>query len=107
MPPGGDEGPRTDDREGIARLRSVFRDAGYTPGGVHDAIATEVAAGRDSAETPLYLRMLEGGGALATLIKLFLLDVDVPVGGCGGGASGPFARAARGDGRAPAFSATR
>ena len=78
MPLRGDEGPRIDDLEGIARLRSVFRDAGYTPGGVHDAIATEVAAGRDSAETPLYLRMLEGGGALATLIKLFLLDVDVP-----------------------------
>ncbi len=45
---------------------------------MRDALATEVATGRDSAEMPLYLRMLEGGGALATLIKLFLLDLDVP-----------------------------
>ncbi len=78
MPQGGDQGPRCDDLEGIARLRSVLVEAGYTPDGVRDALLTEVSTGRDSAELPLYLRMLEGGGALATLIKLFLLDLDVP-----------------------------
>jgi methylase of polypeptide subunit release factors len=78
MAHGGDEGPRTDDLDGIARLRSIFVDAGYTPDGVRDALLTEVSTGRDSAELPLYLHMLEGGGVLATLIKLFLLDLDVP-----------------------------
>ena len=72
-----DEGPRLDDPEGIALLRSALVDAGYTPDAVREALATEVAAGRDSAELPLYLHMLEGGGALAALIKLFLLDLEV------------------------------
>jgi len=72
-----DEGPRLDDLEGIALLRSTLVDAGYTPDAVRESLATEVAAGRDSAELPLYLVMLKGGGALATLIKLFLLDIDV------------------------------
>ncbi len=78
MPQGGDEGPRVDDLEGIERLRSVLVDAGFTPDGVRDALLTEASTGRDSAELPLYLRMLAGGGSLAALIKLFLLDLDVP-----------------------------
>src|SRR5215813_6350115 len=73
----GDEGPRLDDLEGIDLLRSVLVDADYTPDAVRESLATEVAAGRDSAELPLYLHMLEGGGALATAIKLFLLDIEV------------------------------
>jgi SAM-dependent methyltransferase len=73
-----DEGPRSDDREGIALLRQRLEEAGFTTAAVRDALATEVATGRDSAELPLYMHMLEGGGALATLIKLFLLDLDVP-----------------------------
>jgi SAM-dependent methyltransferase len=80
MPQVGDEGPKTDDPAGIALLGSILVDAGFTPGGVRAALSTEVATGRESAEIPLYLRMLEGGGALATLIKLFLLDLDVPAG---------------------------
>jgi SAM-dependent methyltransferase len=73
----GDEGPRLDDVEGIELLRAALVDAGYTPDAVRESLATEVAAGRDSAELPLYLHMLEGGGALATAIKLFLLDIEV------------------------------
>ncbi|HWE81401.1 MAG TPA: methyltransferase [Gaiellaceae bacterium] len=73
-----EDGPRTDDLEGIALLRSVLADAGFTPSAVRDALATEVATGRDSAELPLYLHMLSEGGLLATLIKLFLLDLEVP-----------------------------
>jgi methylase of polypeptide subunit release factors len=72
-----DEGPRLDDLEGIDLLRSALVDAGYTADAVRESLATEVAAGRDSAELPLYLHMLEGGGALAALIKLFLLDIEV------------------------------
>ena len=52
---------------------------GFTPAAVRDALATEVATGRDSAELPLYLHLLGGGGDVATLIKLFLLDLEVPV----------------------------
>src|SRR5207344_3341100 len=33
--------------------------------------------GRDSAELPLYLHLLEDGGEVATLIRLFLLDLEV------------------------------
>ncbi|HEY4346855.1 MAG TPA: methyltransferase [Gaiellaceae bacterium] len=73
-----DDGPRSDDREGIALLRVVLGEAGFTPAAVREALATEVATGRDSAELPLYIHMLKGGGALATLIKLFLLDLEVP-----------------------------
>jgi SAM-dependent methyltransferase len=73
----GHEGPRLDDLEGIELLRAALVDAGYTPDAVRESLATEVAAGRDSAELPLYLHMLEGGGALATAIKLFLLDIEV------------------------------
>ena len=77
MPPEGTKGRGPTTRGDRAPALGLPR-CGLYAGGVRDAIATEVAAGRDSAETPLYLRMLEGGGTLATLIKLFLLDVDVP-----------------------------
>ena len=70
-------GPRVDDPDGIALLRDVLVEAGFTPSAVRDTLATEVASGRDSAEMPLYLYMLRGGGKLATLIKLFLLDLEV------------------------------
>jgi methylase of polypeptide subunit release factors len=72
-----ERGPRVDDPEGIALLRDVLVEAGFTPSAVRDTLATEVASGRDSAEMPLYLYMLRGGGKLATLIKLFLLDLEV------------------------------
>lgn len=74
-----DEGPRSEDREGIAGLRRRLEEVGFTPAAVRDALATEVATGRDSAELPLYLHLLGGGGDVATLIKLFLLDLEVPV----------------------------
>src|SRR5262249_38314604 len=73
----GDDGPRIDDIEAIALLRAALVEAEYTPDAGREALATEVAAGRDSAGLPLYLHMLEGGGALATLVKLFLLDIEV------------------------------
>jgi methylase of polypeptide subunit release factors len=74
----GGDGPTIDDPEGILLLRDAIVAAGYSPTSVGEALQTEVANGRESAELPLYLHLLQGGGALATLIKLFLLDVDVP-----------------------------
>ena len=59
------------------RLRQRLEEAGFTPPAVRDALATEVATGRDSAELPLYLHLLEDGGEVSTLIKLFLLDLEV------------------------------
>jgi SAM-dependent methyltransferase len=72
------DAPRVDDPEGIALLRTVLLDSGYTPAAVQDILSTEVATSRVSAELPLYLHMLRAGGRLATLIKLFVLDVEVP-----------------------------
>src|SRR4051794_26313937 len=72
-----DDGPLVDDREGIELLRKVLEDADFTVGTVRDALATEVSTGRDSAELPLYLRQLEDGAPISTLIKLFLLGVPV------------------------------
>ena len=60
------------------RLRAVLEEAGYTREGVDDALSTEVAGSRDSAELPLYLRLLPEGERLSTLVKLFLLGVAVP-----------------------------
>jgi SAM-dependent methyltransferase len=72
-----DAGPRTDDPASIATLRSVLHEAGFTSGNVREALATEVSISRDSAELPLYLRLLPEA-ALSTLIKLFLLGTQVP-----------------------------
>lgn len=72
-----DDGPHNDDPDGIALLRATLLDAGYTPAAVRDALATEVASGRDAAELPLYLRMLPDGEPLSALIKLFLLGLPV------------------------------
>src|SRR5262249_28304659 len=71
------DGPRIGDLEGIVLLGAALVEAGYTPDAVRESLATEAAVGRDSAELPLYLHMLEAGGKLATLIKLFLLDIEV------------------------------
>jgi SAM-dependent methyltransferase len=62
----------------VARLREVLEAAGYTAEGVGEALATEVSTSRDSAELPLYLRLLPETESLSSLIKLFLLDVAVP-----------------------------
>jgi methylase of polypeptide subunit release factors len=78
MAEAGDVGPRSDDPEGIALLRSALTAANFTYQAVRDTLSVEGVPGRDSAEMPLYLYLLEGGGALATLIKLFLLALEVP-----------------------------
>jgi hypothetical protein len=73
-----DDGPRVDDPEGIALLRKVLVDAGYSPAAVRETLSSAVSGTRDRSELPLYLHMLRHGGPLATLLKLFLLNVEVP-----------------------------
>jgi hypothetical protein len=70
--------PRVDDPQGIALLRRVLLDAGYTPAAVRETLSSAVSGSRDKAEVPLYLHMLRDGGPLATLLKLFLLNLEVP-----------------------------
>ena len=69
--------PSTGDPEGIAQLRAALEGAGYTDATVRAALDTEVSASRESAELPLYRRMLPEGEPLSTLIELFLLGVSV------------------------------
>ncbi len=71
-------GPSVDDPEGIALLRKLFERAGYTSPGVTTAFGEDGTFTRDPLDVPLYLRRLEQGTALSTLIKLFLLDLAVP-----------------------------
>jgi SAM-dependent methyltransferase len=71
-------GPLARDADGIAQLRGVLEEAGYTEVAVQDALATEVSTNRDSLELPLYIRMLPEGERLSTLIKLLLLALPVP-----------------------------
>ena len=71
-------GPGIDDAGAIGELRRVLEGAGYTREAVEEALSTDVAGSRDSAELPLYLRLLPAGDRLSTLVKLFLLGVVVP-----------------------------
>jgi hypothetical protein len=69
------EVPLTADVESIVALRAVFDDVGYTAAAVREALSTDAAIGRDSADLPVYLRLLADDSRLSTLIKLFLLGV--------------------------------
>jgi hypothetical protein len=71
-------GPSVEDAEGIAALRQIFEREGYTSSGVTAAFGEDGTFTRDPLDVPVYLRRLEQGTKLATLIKLFLLDVAVP-----------------------------
>src|ERR1700761_4271839 len=78
MPEATHDAPRTDDLDGIAHLRRALAEADFTASGIRNALATDIASGRDSLELPLYLRLLEGTGPLGTLVKLFLLGAELP-----------------------------
>jgi methylase of polypeptide subunit release factors len=64
--------------EALGRLRQAFQDAGYSANGIRGVLAADEEFRRDTDELPFYLRLLEPPTPLATLIKLFLLHVDVP-----------------------------
>jgi methylase of polypeptide subunit release factors len=75
-----DDALAADDPETAAALRAVLTAAGYTREGIAEALGS---AGeriqRQAAELPIQLRELEGGGTLATLVRLFRIGVPVPV----------------------------
>ena len=70
--------PLADDADGIAGLRDVLVRAGYDAERIQEAVGERSGFVRDPADVPLYVRRLEPGSPLSTLIKLFLLDVSAP-----------------------------
>jgi SAM-dependent methyltransferase len=68
--------PLADDAEGIAALRDVLLRAGYEAERIQEAVGEQSGFVRDPADVPLYVRRLDPGAPLSTLIKLFLLDVS-------------------------------
>jgi methylase of polypeptide subunit release factors len=72
--------PRVTDPEALARLRAAFQEAGYTATGIRQVLGADDEFRRDTDELPFYLRQLDPKAPLSTLVKLFLLHVDVPVG---------------------------
>jgi SAM-dependent methyltransferase len=71
--------PVTDDADGIAELRELLRREGYDAERIQAAMGERGGFTRDPADVPLYLRRLAPGEPLSTLVKLFVLDVAVPV----------------------------
>jgi hypothetical protein len=69
------DAPVAEDVEGIAELRKLLDRLDYTATGIPRAFG-EDSFTRDVERVPLLLRRLQGG-PLATLIKLFLLDLRV------------------------------
>ncbi len=68
------------DREGIARLREALRSAGYDA----KRIRPMLRADSDSltprpSDVPIIVRLLPKGDQLATLLRLFLLSLAVPI----------------------------
>lgn len=69
------DAPRAADREGLRLLREAL--AGYTPKRLEAAFGFEGTLHPNPSELPFHLRALAGGGALATLVLLFQLEVAV------------------------------
>jgi methylase of polypeptide subunit release factors len=65
--------PSAHDREAIARLRELFRDAGFDAGRIQDSLGTSGELLASSTELPVYLRRLDQD-AFGTLVRLFLLE---------------------------------
>ncbi|HSS80375.1 MAG TPA: methyltransferase [Gaiellaceae bacterium] len=73
------EGPlRLDDRGLIAELRDVLQAAGFDGAGVQEALGTSSELLTGSYEIPIRERRLEGREPVGTLIKLFVLEQEVP-----------------------------
>jgi methylase of polypeptide subunit release factors len=71
--------PSTDDRAGIALFREVLDDAGYEEARVGDALELGKLLDRRPWHVPAYVHLLRDGDRLATLIRLLLLGLPVPV----------------------------
>ena len=73
------DAPTTADADAVGELREVFRRAGYDGAGIGRAFGgLSGSFSRDPLDLPVYLRRLERDSPIATLIKLFLLEVSVP-----------------------------
>ena len=64
--------------DGVDRLRDAFLAASYTVDGVADLLGSEASAALGRHETVPARRATAGGGPLATLVRLFLLQQPVP-----------------------------
>ena len=80
MPHPADVRPPVADPGAIVQLRAALWAAGFTAQGVSEAMATSGAGFTPRpTQVPIVLRLLPAGGALATLVKLFLVAVRVPI----------------------------
>jgi hypothetical protein len=70
--------PKTDDADGIARLREALARVSYAEPPLSAALGLEKLLQRRPLHVPTYERMLPAGEPLATLIRLFVLGVSVP-----------------------------
>src|SRR3954471_23016110 len=66
------------DLDAVARVRELFREAGYTVDGVRALLGPVAAAALARHETVPALRATRGGGPLDALLRLFWLQVPVP-----------------------------
>jgi len=69
--------PSIDDREGVESLGDVLRRANYSAEGFRKLFGGTYAK-RQASDLEVHIRRLSGGGALATLVKLFVLGLAVP-----------------------------
>ena len=68
-----------DDPADYARVREVFRSAGYTDEGIVGLLRSEGLTAVGAKRLPPLLRRTNGGTPLATLVRLFILGVPVDV----------------------------
>jgi methylase of polypeptide subunit release factors len=61
----------------VAEVRRLLRAAGYTQAGIQAAVGTSGEQLAVRAERPVYVRRLRDDGPLATLIRLFILDLPL------------------------------
>ena len=65
------------DPEDYARVRGVFRDAGYTDEHIVETLRSEGLTAVGQKQLPSLLRRTSAGRPLDTLIRLFILGVTV------------------------------
>ncbi len=69
----------TDDAPAMAELRQLLAAANYTVPGIQAALQTGEELSSRPSDIPVHLRRLPAGAPLSTLIKLFLLQLAVPI----------------------------
>jgi SAM-dependent methyltransferase len=72
------DAPGVRSEEAIGRFRRALERAGFTEQGVRDAMGMDPGSTRPPDDAQVYLRRMAEPSALHTLVKLFVLGVDVP-----------------------------